>query len=57
MAKKPAAKTKAVRHFHFDREAHRSEAGNHPGGGRKHQHPSRGLVGYGRTRDTLKRPR
>ncbi len=41
---------KSTPHYHFNNATSTLVRDNHPGGHLRHQHLSRGLVGYGRTR-------
>ncbi|KKN56911.1 hypothetical protein LCGC14_0567640 [marine sediment metagenome] len=42
-----------MKHYHYS-STHHPEVDQHPGGHLRHQHPSRNLWGYGRTRKSLK---
>ncbi len=47
----PKSKTsKGTAHYHFSNATDKLVHDQHPGGHRRHQHVSRGWVGYGRTR-------
>lgn len=47
------AKPRGTAHYHFSRVKDTLVRDQHPGGHRRHQHVSRGLVGYGRTRESF----
>ncbi len=50
----PKSKTsKGTAHYHFSNAKDTLVHDRHPGGHLRHQHISRGLVGYGRTRDSF----